>query len=96
MLGLLKKLFGAKDSAPAPAVEEAQAPYKVEVAPVEVATTVEVAPAAAPVTSEVKAEPKKKPAAKKQQFAKKPQAPKPANTTGVKKVGRKPKSKPQA
>ena len=32
MLGLIKKLFGAKEAAPAPAVE-APAPYKVEVAP---------------------------------------------------------------
>jgi hypothetical protein len=43
MLGLIKKLFGAKEAAPAPAVE-APAPYKVETPAVETAPVVEIKP----------------------------------------------------
>ena len=88
MLGLIKKLFGAK-----PAEQTAEVPYKVEAAPV-----IELVPAPAPSVEAVvvvpeavvpaavveqapktepqkKAAPAKKAAPKKQQFAKKPPVP---------------------
>ena len=95
MIGLLKKLFGAK-----PAEATAEVPYKVEVptavgeppatvVAVEGAGAVEVAATA------------KKPAPKKQQFAKKPAAPKtatpkaaPKPKTTTPKAPAKPKAKP--
>jgi len=94
MIGLLKKLFGGK-----PAEQTAEAPYKVETAPV-----VEAAPApsveavvvpeavvpAAVVEQAPAKQPAKKPAPKKQQFAKKPAAPK----TAKPKTQPKPKAKP--
>ena len=103
MIGLLKKLFGGK-----PAEQTAEAPYKVETAPV-----VEVAPApaveavivvpeavvpAAVVEQAPAKQPAKKPAPKKQQFAKKPAAPKTAtpNAAPKTKAPSKPKAKPAA
>ena len=65
MIGLLKKLFGAK-----PAEQTAEVPYKVE--------AVVVVPDAVVPTAVVEKAPAKKPAPKKQQFAKKPAAPKTA------------------
>ena len=95
MFGLLKKLFGGK-----PAEQTAEAPYKVETAPVVEASpapaveTVVVVPDAvvpAAVVEQAPAkQPAKKPAPKKQQFAKKPAAPK----TAKPKAPRKPRAKP--
>jgi len=86
MLGLIKKLFGAK-----PAEQTAEVPYKVEAAPV-----IELVPSPAPVVvaeaAVVEQAPAKKPAPKKQQFAKKPAAPK----TAKPKTPPKPKAKPAA
>ena len=103
MIGLLKKLFGGK-----PAEHTAEAPYKVETAPV-----VEAAPApsveavvvvpeavvpAAVITETTTKQTAKKPAPKKQQFAKKPAAPKKEaapKAAPTKSTGtRKPKAKP--
>jgi hypothetical protein len=64
MLGLIKKLFGAKEAAPAPAVE-APAPYKVETPAVEAAPAHVVEAQPAPVEPAPAAKPAKKPAAKK-------------------------------
>ena len=89
MLGLIKKLFRAKDAAPAP-VEAATAPYKVEVTPTPAVEAVVVVPEAVVPAAVVKQAPAKKPAPKKQQFAKKPVAPKPAQV----KSAPKPKAKP--
>lgn len=79
MIGLLKKLFGAK-----PAEQTAEVPYKVEAAPVvesvpasAVEAVVVVPEAVAPATV-VEQAPAEKPAPKKQQPAKKPAAPKTA------------------
>jgi hypothetical protein len=98
MLGLIKKLFGSKDTAPVPTVETS-VPYKVEVAPVEVEIkpVVEVAPVVAvDLTSVPVVAQKKKPAGRK------PAGPKPTQKQPVpkqsapKKGGRKPRSKPAA
>ena len=88
MLGLIKKLFGAKDAAPA---EVAPVPYKVETPAVEAAPAPVVEAQPAPVEP---ATPAKKPAAKKPATPKKAPAPKaaPAKSTGT----RKPKAKPAA
>ena len=99
MLGLLKKLFGAKEAAPAPA----EVPYKVEVAqdPLtgivytpKVEAQIEKPAEAAPVETAPAAKPAKKPAAKKPAAPKKAPAPKaaPTKSTGT----RKPKAKPAA
>ena len=90
MINLLKKLFGAK-----PAEQTAEAPYKVEAAPV-----IELVPSPTPVVvaeavvpaAVVEQAPAKNPAPKKQQFAKKPAAPK----TVKPKTPSKPKAKPAA
>ena len=95
MLGLIKKLFGAK-----PAEQTAEVPYKVEAAPVielvpSPAPTVEavvVVPEAVIPAAVVEQAPVKKPAPKKQQTAKKPAAPK----TAKPKTPPKPKAKPAA
>ena len=85
MLGLIKKLFGAKDAAPA------SVPYKVDAPAVEAASIPVVEAQPAPVEP---ATPAKKPAAKKPATPKKAPAPKaaPAKSTGT----RKPKAKPAA
>jgi len=101
MLGLLKKLFGAKEAAPAPA----EVPYKVEVAqdPLtgivytpKVEAQIEKPAEAAPVETAPAAKPAKKPAAKKPAAPKKEATPKkeaaPKKSTGT----RKPKAKPAA
>jgi hypothetical protein len=91
MFGLLKKLFGGK-----PAEQTAEAPYKVETAPIVEASpapaveTVVVVPDAVVPAAVVEQAPAKKPAPKKQQFAKKPAAPK----TAKPKAPRKPRAKP--
>ncbi len=80
MLGLLKKMFGAK---PVDAVAPGAAPYKVETPSVEVAQPA-VEPTAAEVTAENKAvavakakrAPAKKPAVKKAAAPKAPRKPK--------------------
>jgi hypothetical protein len=99
MLGLLKKLFGAK-----PAAETAEVPYKVETPAPETVKETPVAVTALgepPATVVVegagavevaKEAPAKKPAPKKQQAAKKPAAQKAAKP----KAPRKPKAKPAA
>ncbi len=99
MLGLLKKLFGAK-----PAAETAEAPYKVETPVVEtvketpvVVTALGEPPATVVVEGAgaveiAKEKPAKKSAPKKQQAPKKPAAPKSVKP----KAPRKPKSKPAA
>ena len=92
MLGLIKKLFGAKDAAPTP-VEAAPAPIvdtadiAIAQSPDPVAAVVAVAPATI-----VEQAPAKKPAPKKPQAAKKPAAPK----TAKPKAPPKPKAKPAA
>jgi small subunit ribosomal protein S2 len=98
MIGLLKKLFGAK-----PAEQTAEAPYKAEAAPVDTAdiaiaqlpepavAVVVVAEAVVPAAV-VEQAPAKKPAPKKQQTAKKPAATK----TATPKAPAKPKAKPVA
>jgi hypothetical protein len=99
MLGLIKKLFGAKDVAPTP-VEAAPAPYKVDAPAVEAA--VEAAPATVVVVEgagDVQITPAVKPA--KKPAAKKPAAPKPASKPASKpapkpKTAPKPKAKPAA
>jgi hypothetical protein len=112
MIGFIKKLFGAKDTAPAPT--PAEAPYKIDtssinpMSPVEV-TVFEAAPApvveAAVVVAEavapaavVEPAPAKKPTPKKQQPAKKPAAPKTATAKAPPKpkATSKPKAKPAA
>ena len=112
MIGFIKKLFGAKDTAPAPT--PAEAPYKIDtssinpMSPVAV-PVVEAAPApavvpevvvpAAVVEQAAAKQPVKKPAPKKQQFAKKPAAPKtaaPKPKTATPKAPAKPKAKPAA
>lgn len=90
MLGFIKKLFGAKDTAPAST--PAEAPYKIDtssinpMSPVAV-PTVEAAPAVEAVVvipeavvpaAVIEQAPAEKPAPKKQQPAKKPAAPKTA------------------
>ena len=98
MLGLIKKLFGAKEP-----VATSEVPYKVEVAqdPLtgivytpKVEAQVEKPAEAAPVEPAPAAKPAKKPAAKKPAAPKKAPAPKaaPAKSTGT----RKPKAKPAA
>ena len=93
MLGLLKKLFGGK-----PAEQTAEAPYKIETAPVVEAApapaveAVVVVPEAVVPAAVVEQAPANKPAPKKQQPAKKPAAPKPAKP----RAPRKPKAKPAA
>ena len=89
MIGLLKKLFGAK-----PAEQTAEVPYKVEAAPASTPAVeaVVVVPDAVVPTAVVEKAPAKKPAPKKQQFAKKPAAPK----TAKPKAPPKPKAKPAA
>ena len=97
MIGLLKKLFGAK-----PAEQTAEVPYKVEAAPVielvpspspapAVEAVVVVAEAVVPAAV-VEQAPVKKPAPKKQQPVKKLAAPK----TAKPKTPPKPKAKPAA
>jgi hypothetical protein len=98
MLGLIKKLFGAKEAAPAP-VEVVSAPYKVDVAPAPAVDAVVVVPDAVVPAAVVEQAPAKKPAPKKQQFAKKPAAPKtaaPKPKTATPKAPAKPKAKPAA
>ena len=95
MLGLIKKLFGAKS-----AEQTAEVPYKVEAAPV-----IELVPSPAPAVDAVvivaeavvpaavvEQAPAKKPAPKKSQAVKKPAAPK----TATPKTSPKPKAKPAA
>ena len=100
MIGFIKKLFGAKDTAPAPT--PAEAPYKIDtssinpMSPVAV-PVVEAAPApvvdaeAFAPTAVVEQAPAKKPAPKKQQPAKKSAAPK----TATAKAPPKPKATPK-
>jgi monoamine oxidase len=106
MIGFIKKLFGAKDTAPAPT--PAEAPYKidtssinpmspvavpvVEAAPAPVVDAVVIVAEAVAPTAVVEPAPAKKPAPKKQQPAKKPAAPK----TAKPKATPKPKAKPAA
>jgi hypothetical protein len=97
MIGLLKKLFGAK-----PAETTAEVPYKVEAAPANVqaegvveapaASAVVVVPEAVAPAAVVEQASAKKPAPKKPQAAKKPVAPK----TATPKTAPKPKAKPAA
>jgi hypothetical protein len=104
MIGFIKKLFGAKDTAPAPT--PAEAPYKIDTSSINPMSPVAVpvveaapAPEAVVVVPEavvpaavVEQAPVKKPAPKKQQPAKKPAAPK----TAKPKAPPKPKAKPAA
>ena len=93
MIGLLKKLFGAK-----PAETTAEVPYKVEAAPAPAVETSPVVEAVVVVASSsstaalIEQAPAKKPAPKKQQPVKKPVAPK----TAQPKAPAKPKAKPAA
>ena len=96
MIGLLKKLFGAK-----PAEQTAEVPYKVEAASAPVVETtpmpvgieaVVAAPNAVVSAAVVEQAPAKKPAPKKPQAVKKPAAPKIVKP----KAPPKPKTKPVA
>lgn len=98
MIGLIKKLFGAKETAPTPAVEAPSTnwpfPRPIESAPYKVPEPEATAPIPSVVETVVEAPPAKKPAAKKPATPKKAPAPKsvPVKSTVV----RKPKAKPAA
>jgi hypothetical protein len=94
MIGLLKKLFGAK-----PAEQTAEAPYKaetvsapvVETAPMPVGIEAVIAtPTVVVAESVVEQAPAKKPAPKKPQTVKKPAAPKTAQPKAAPKTKAKP------
>ena len=93
MIGLLKKLFGAK-----PAETTAEVPYKVEAAPAPAVEAVVVVAEAVAPAAVVEQAPAKKPAPKKPQAVKKPAAPKTATPKAPPKpkAPAKPKAKPAA
>ncbi len=98
MIDLLKKIFGAKETAPTPAVEAPSTnwpfPRPIESAPYKVPEPEATVPIPSVVETVVLAPPAKKPAAKKSATPKKAPATKaaPAKST----VTRKPKAKPAA
>jgi hypothetical protein len=101
MLGLIKKLFGAKDATPAPV--EAAPTLIVDTADIAIAqlpdpSAVVVVPEAVVSAAVVEQAPAKKPAPKKPQAVKKPAVPKTATpkTPPKPKAPTKPKAKPAA